>query len=210
MKIVGHSIEMIYPLNREGWVKAAKYIESSARTCYKSEDRITDDSWIKMIKMLKDKDHSAMLEFGSAMVKVTTDRGVTHEIVRHRIASYAQESTRYCNYSNDKFGNEITVICPINLFDDTKEAKLGFSTWKVAMEDAEKYYFLMLKEGTSPQIARSVLPNSLKTEINIKMNFREWLHFFKLRTAPAAHPDMQYVAKLIQEEFQKGLPELFV
>jgi thymidylate synthase (FAD) len=113
MQIIEHSVQMTYPITREDWLKEARHIEQSARTCYKSEDKITEDSFIKMLKMLRDKQHGAMLEFGQAKVKVICDRGVSHEIVRHRIASYAQESTRYCNYSKDKFSREITVIRPV-------------------------------------------------------------------------------------------------
>ena len=132
---------------------------------------------------------------GWKSIKFICDRGVSHEIVRHRDASFAQESTRYCNYSKDKFGNEITVIKPSfyeyvdNVFDKT-----SYDYWIEAMEEAEKQYFNLLKLGSTPQEARSVLPNSLKTEIIMTARFKEWAHFFELRCDKAAHPQMRELA----------------
>ena len=203
MQIIDHSIEMIYPTSSEGWVQAAKYIELAARNCYKSEEKITNDSWIPMIRNLKERNHGAMLEFGSAMVRVTTDRGILAEFTRHRLFSYAVESTRYCNYSKDKFGNELTFVRPVELQDN------ALKVWKDTMQFLEKTYLDLIAMGTSPQNARSILPNSLKTEMIVKGNLREWMHFFELRTSKAAHLDMRAVATLIQDEFQRGLPELF-
>ena len=131
--------------------------------------------------------------------------GNSHEIVRHRIAAYSQESTRYCNYSNSKFGNEITVIEPF-FFKDNPER---YELWKTAMEQAEATYFSLLKIGASPQEARSVLPNSLKTEIVVTYNLREWRHFFKLRTSAAAHPQMREIARPLLKAFQAQIPVVF-
>lgn len=137
----------------------------------------------------------------------TCDRGVTHEIVRHRPASYCQESTRYCNYSGDKFGNEITVIEPCYL--DESKHFLPYSAWADACQNAENQYFNMLKSGRSPQEARAVLPNSLKTELAMTTNLKEWRHFLKLRCAPGAHPQMREVACQLPERFHKEEPDLF-
>lgn len=128
-------------------------------------------------------------------VKFTCDRGVSHEIVRHRVASFAQESTRYCNYGLDKFGNEITVIRP----SWCKEGDDKYYIWKDACAEAEKWYFTMLSENATPQEARSVLPNSLKTEVIVTMNLDGWNHFFELRCAKDAHPDIQEVAKMAKQ-----------
>lgn len=200
MKVISPYSEILTPIDR---IKILSCIEKIGRVCYKSEDKITEDSASKFVKMLIQRGHEAMIEHFSISVKFVCDRGVSHEIVRHRIASYAQESTRYCNYSNDKFGNEITVIEPFGL-------KPGqYYYWLKSCEMAEDSYLKMLYYGTSPEMARSVLPNSLKTEIVVTMNLREWRHFFKLRTALAAHPQMRELTIPLFEEFCKQLPEIF-
>ena len=125
-------------------------------------------------------------------IKFVCDRGVSHEIVRHRVASFAQESTRYCNYGLDKFGNEITVIRP----SWCKQGDELYDIWKGGCEENEETYFAMLSKGATPQEARSVLPNSLKTEIIVTMNLSGWNHFFDLRCAKDAHPDIREVAKM--------------
>jgi thymidylate synthase (FAD) len=182
-----------------------KKIEKAGRTCYKSEDRITDDSALTFVKTICKSGHESVLEHEKVTVRIICDRGVSHEIVRHRIAAYSQESTRYCNYSNSKFGNEITVIEPL-FFKDNPER---YELWKTAMEQAEATYFSLLKIGASPQEARSVLPNSLKTEIVVTYNLREWKHFFKLRTSPAAHPQMREIACPLLRAFQARIPIVF-
>ena len=182
-----------------------KKIEKAGRTCYKSEDRITDDSALTFVKTICKSGHESVLEHEKVTVRIICDRGVSHEIVRHRIAAYSQESTRYCNYSNSKFGNEITVIEPL-FFKDNPER---YELWKTAMEQAEATYFSLLKIGASPQEARSVLPNSLKTEIVVTYNLREWRHFFKLRTSAAAHPQMREIARPLLKAFQAQIPVVF-
>ena len=173
--------------------EAMDLIERAGRVCYKSESKIEGGSAEKFIKGIISRGHESVIEHISITVCVICDRGVSHEIVRHRIASYSQESTRYCNYTTDKFSNEITVIKP--LFWD--EGSKKYDEWKKAMANCEKAYFSLIKEGASPQEARSVLPNSLKTEIFITMNIREWRHFFSLRCNKSAHPQMQQIAKMI-------------
>lgn len=184
-----------------------QHIEKIGRVCYKSENNITEDgeSAKKFVKMLIDRGHEAMIEHSSLSVKFIVDRGVSHELVRHRLASFAQESTRYCNYSKDKFGNEITVIKPC-FFDEHSET---YKEWKIAMECAENAYFVLLNKGASPQVARSVLPNSVKTEITITANYREWRNFFKLRTTQAAHPQMREVTIPLLEELKTKIPVVF-
>lgn len=202
MKVIKPSFEILTPINEE---EILKLIEVSGRTCYKSEDSITNDSSKKFVKMLIDRGHDAMIEHFNITVKIICDRGVTHEIVRHRIASYAQESTRYCNYNNTKFGNELTVIEPCFW---TKNSG-HYKCWLDAMQQAEDHYNAMILEGATPQEARSVLPNSLKTEIVVTMNIREWRHFFKLRTAKTAHPQMREIAIKILNSFKNLMPTLF-
>ena len=155
-------------------------IERAARTCYKSEGDIKEGSAEILLEKLIKSEHTAMLEFADVTVRIITNRGVTHELVRHRIASFAQESTRYCNYSKEQFGHELTFIRPV--FWEFCQDKYG--KWEQSMARAEKEYFELLEMGAAPQEARDVLPNALKTEICIKTNFREWRHIFKLRNAP--------------------------
>ena len=194
-----------------------KLIEEVGRTCYKSEDRITDDSCVNFVSGIVKRGHEAVIEHFNITVKLTVDRGVTHEIVRHRIASYAQESTRYCNYAQDKFGGEVTYIDlkggmeldPKVSALDAETASEIYREWVDACLDAERHYFKMLELGASPQIARSVLNNSTKSEICITMNMREWRHFFKLRTATAAHPQMREAVIPLLDEFKKTIPVLF-
>lgn len=180
-------------------------IERAGRVCYKSEDKITPGSAEQFCGMIKQRGHESVVEHAVASFRIICDRGVTHEIVRHRIASYSQESTRYCNYGKAKFGKEITVIRPPGLAGRSLEA------WTWAMEQAERAYFEMLDAGQSPQIARSVLPNSLKTEIVMTANFREWLHFLNLRSDrnPGAHPQMRQIGSLIEEILIRECPVVF-
>ena len=212
MKIIKPSYEILTPIS-DGGIKELQHIEKIGRVCYKSEDRITDDgeSAKKFVKMLISNGHEAMIEHSSLSVKFVVDRGVSHELVRHRIASFAQESTRYCNYSKDKFGNEITVILPC--FFDTGMSILSnslvYQEWKSACECAEERYFNLLKMGATPQQARTVLPNSLKTEITITANYREWRNFFKLRTAEASHPQMREVTIPLLKELKTLIPIIF-
>ena len=212
MKIIKPSYEILTPIS-DGGIKELQHIEKIGRVCYKSEDRITDDgeSAKKFVKMLISNGHEAMIEHSSLSVKFVVDRGVSHELVRHRIASFAQESTRYCNYSKDKFGNEITVILPC--FFDTGMGILSnslvYQEWKLACECAEERYFNLLKMGATPQQARTVLPNSLKTEITITANYREWRNFFKLRTAEASHPQMREITIPLLKELKTFIPIIF-
>lgn len=192
-------------------------IETIGRTCYKSEDKITEDSSEKFVRNLILRGHEAMLEFFDITVKFYCDRGLSHEIVRHRLANFAQESTRYCNYAADKFGNEVSFIDirrGIEL--DSKTKNLNeftitaiISEWLEACHDAEKHYFAMLELGASPQIARSSLNNSTKTEINVKMNLREWRHFFKLRCDVAAHPQMRELTIPLLQDMHEICPVVF-
>lgn len=187
-------------------------LERIGRVCYKSEANIKEGSAEKFIGNIIRRGHESVIEHESVTVSVVCDRGVTHEIVRHRIASYSQESTRYCNYSKDQFGNQITCIDLATGFgyDLTKEAdRAKYEVWKSACEAAEAHYFKLLELGATPEEARSVLPNSLKTEIVMTMNLREWRHFFRLRSSLRAHPQMREVSNLILKEFAERFPLFF-
>ena len=180
-------------------------IEQAGRTCYKSESKITDDSAEKFVRNILKRGHEAVIEHGSVTLRIICDRGVSHEIVRHRMASYCQESTRYCNYGKDDFGSEITVIQPRFV----KVGTDGWVLWPHACAMAGWCYFDLLDYGCTPQEARSVLPNSLKTEVVMTANMREWRHFIKLRTSPAAHPDMRVVAEMVYHTLLAAYPVFF-
>lgn len=183
-----------------------KKIEAIARNCYKSEDKITDESAPKMVASLIKRHHEAMLEHFSFSVKFVVDRGISHELVRHRIASFAQESQRYCNYG--KTNGEITFILPFFL----EYKSEGWNIWQEQMRAAEKTYLKMLNSGLTPQEARTALPNSTKTEVVMTANLREWRHFFKLRAADAtgaAYPQMKEVTIPLLEELKTLIPVVF-
>ena len=201
MRIIEPSFE-IMPVNGE---EILKNIERAGRTCYKSEDKITADSARKFVAGIVKSGHESVIEHEKVTVRIICDRGVTHEIVRHRIASYSQESTRYCNYSADKFGNELTFIRPFYWNDEPEKME----AWLCHMKLTEETYMQLIKLGASPQEARAILPNSLKTEIVVTMNVREWRHFFKVRCSPAAHPQMREVAIPILKKFQEIIPVVF-
>lgn len=192
-----------------------KSIASAGRVCYQSEANGKSDA--DFVRAIVRRGHESVIEHEKLSVRIICDRGITHEIVRHRVASYSQESTRYCNYSNDKFGAEITYIdisrgielCPVTSRLAPEVIAEILSEWMLACLDAERHYMRMLELGASPQIARSVLNNSTKTAIVVTMNLREWRHFFRLRCAPAAHPQMRQVANMLLNEFRETVPVIF-
>lgn len=202
MKIIKPRFEILDEING---IEILKKIEKIGRVCYKSEDKITDDSARDFVANILKRGHESVIEHEKVSVRVICDRGVTHEIVRHRIASYSQESTRYCNYSNEKFGKELTFIKPLFWEENSKE----YGMWLNAMQLIEKTYNSLIESGAEPQQARSILPNSLKTEIVVTMNLREWRHFFRLRTAKNAHPQMREIACALLDEFKSKVPVIF-
>lgn len=204
MRVIESSVEVDWIESGEQMLKR---IEEYGRTAYKSEDKITDDSASEFIRMIVKRKHFSVLEHVTVSARIICDRGVTHEMVRHRIASYTQESTRYCNYSKDKFGNELTFIRPSWCGISGRDTR--YDHWYNAMTNAEISYLTMIESGAKPQEARSVLPNSLKTEIVMTANLREWHHFFTLRTSKGAHPDMQVIANMLLNEFRSHIPVVF-
>ncbi|MCI8958767.1 MAG: FAD-dependent thymidylate synthase [Lachnospiraceae bacterium] len=202
MKIIEPGFEIVDLLDGNEMLKR---IERAGRVCYKSEAGITNDSAIRFVKNIIRSGHESVIEHEKITVKIICDRGVSHEIVRHRIASYSQESTRYCNYYAEKFGNELTFIKPYFWNKDFAKYKI----WENTMLYIEKAYMELIEAGAKPQEARSILPNSLKTEIIVTMNLREWRHFFKLRADKAAHPQMRQIALPLLKEFQNEIPVIF-
>jgi len=289
MKIINPSFEIlnITPAN------PLELLELAGRVCYKSEDKISEGTALPFVKKILEGHHESVIEHASMTIKFVCDRGVTHELVRHRLCAFSQESTRYCNYNKDKFGNEITVIEPYfwvdeawvqslkmlskrsnsmkdyqtseiisilvsaqtilsksnkdvcnelmidrstlcnwlnfncfpnahscmlirnwvetnisSLLEATSKERL-YNVWHAACQRAEISYFALLQMGASPQQARTVLPNSLKTEIVVTANLREWRHVFKLRTSKAAHPQMRELMLMTLEEVKKRIPLIF-
>lgn len=193
---------------------ALEIIEAAGRTCYKSEDKITLDSAPKFAEMILKRGHESVIEHVSATVRFICDRGVSHEIVRHRLASYSQESTRYCDYE----GGHVAFVIPtwVDVVPGVLAEPIplaahdeGSRYWLGAMMQAEEFYRVLRRQGWRPEQARSVLPNSLKTEIVMTANLREWRHFFKLRTAPAAHPQMREVVIPLLEKMKQKVPVIF-
>jgi len=182
----------------------ARVVEEMGRICYQSSHKMTEDSADAFVRMILARGHESVIEHVSASFRIVMDRGVSHEAVRHRIASFSQESTRFCNYAKESFGNCVQVIEPPWLH-------LGpaHDIWLPQMESAEKAYFALLATGEPPELARSVLPTCLKTELAVTANAREWRHFLRLRSSPKAHPQMRIVAGLLRTELVRWFPVAF-
>lgn len=205
MRVINAGYEIISELNG---AEILKHIERCARVCYKSEDRITDGSAEKMVAALIRSGHEAMLEHYSFTVKFICDRGISHELVRHRIASFAQESSRYCCYAKDKFGKELTFINPCFWEPDSD----NYARWFHEMDEAEKTYLAMIESGATPEQARDILPMSIKTEIVMTANLRAWRHFFKLRAEGVTgkpHPQMLEITIPFLKELKQKIPVVF-
>jgi thymidylate synthase (FAD) len=197
MRFVDQSWSFVSIPNGENMLRR---IEEAGRTCYKSEDKITPESARKFVEHAIKIGHFSIIEHENVSVRIICDRGVTHEIVRHRLASYSQESTRYCNYGKGKFGGEITCVTPT--------FELTYAD-KALLTIIETHYMRRLEEGLAPQDARYFLPNGLKTEIVMTCNIREWRHIFALRTSPKAHPQIRELMKEVLYGFQVTMPILF-
>lgn len=218
MKVIKPEYKILTPISKGG-IEELKHIEMIGRVCYRSEDKITDDgtSAIKFVSGLIKAGHEAMIEHSALSVMFTCDRGVSHELTRHRIASFAQESQRYVSYAKEKFGSEIKAVgIGGGIYLDKKMNGLSeidlyeiVCEWADAMADAEKHYMEMIKLGATPQIARSVLPNATATTITISTNYREWRNIFKLRTASDAHPQMRELMIPLCKELKDKIPVIF-
>lgn len=217
MKLIKPYYEIESEIDSE---KILRHLEKAARTCYKSEHKISDfETTKKFIRSIINRGHESTIEHYSLSVRIICSRSFTHELVRHRLCAFSQESTRYCNYSKDEFGNNLTFIIPpwVNIpegeytsiekipEDFTKQEQYWFETMLVI----ERTYKFLIDHGWSAQQARMVLPNSLKTEIVITANLREFRHIFNLRTSKAAHPEMREVMIPLLKEFKKKIPVLF-
>ncbi len=202
VKVISDSVEIMTPLDGEAILK---HLELCIRNCYKSEDKIEPGSAEKMIRKIIELKHEAMLEHFSITVRLITDIGVYKDLTRHRIASFAIESTRYCNYSKGKFGSEITVMEPPELVPGTE----AYDIWMKCMTDIETAYNMLAAQGYKADVCRMVLPHSTKASVIMTANLREWRHIFKLRTAKAAHPTVRRVMAKVLTEFQRRIPIIF-
>jgi len=210
MKLIKPSVE-IMSIMEDG--KSLELIEKAGRTCYKSEDKITEDSTNNFVRRIRRRGHLSVLEHSAATVRFICDRGISHEIVRHRLCAISQESTRYCDYER-----EVAFIIPpwvdiepgvYDFMSSEHNIKPADWIWYKMMLEAEKAYKELLKSGWLPQQARSVLTNSLKTEVVMTCNFREWLHIFNLRCSKPAHPQMREVMLMLLEKLHAKVPVLF-
>lgn len=202
MKIINQTVNILTPLDGDAILK---HVERCGRVCYQSTHRIDDGSAPRFARGVIRRGHESVLEHYSLTVSFITDRAIANQVVRHRIASYSQESTRYCNYMTDRFEGEITVIAP----DYLKPGTNGWVKWENACKAAEYAYFDLLDFGCTPEEARDVLPHCLKTELVMTANLREWRHFFKLRTEEHAHPRMRKLAGMLLEQLRAAIPVVF-
>lgn len=216
MKIIEPSVEVIFhnPIHpKTGMTLPIEvFLERAGRTCYKSEDRITPTSAADFVRMIERRGHHSVVEHGFASVRFVCDRGVTHELVRHRLASYSQESTRYCNYTKESKGGAIGVIMPPFEFTDNDSEDYRekvVDEWAAAMLDCERHYFNLIEFGQPPQLARYVLPIGLKTEIVMSCNIREWMHVFSQRCSKAAHPGIRGLMLQVLDQFAEEIPTIF-
>lgn len=217
MKIIKPMVEILFPDTPKAAYTELKRIEEAGRTCYQSEKDIAPT---RFVKNLIERKHESPLEHGFMSVRFTTDRGIANEIVRHRIASFSQESTRYCAYDKDKFNNEIQIVdftgaCEYDPYWSALDFKQGVEAiqeWSTALQEAEAHYMKLREMGVSPQIARGVLPLATKTSLIMTANLREWRHFLNLRAANTtgpAHPQMQELARMLLIEAENLFPAVF-
>ena len=196
----------------EPWIKVEKIdgkqimkkIERACRTCYRSEGKITEDSYKNLIKNCITRGHESVLEHEKVSVRIYNDIGSYKDLTRHRFASFSVESTRYCSYDKDKYGNEIKVINPVYI-----EDKEIYETWKKTIEEMEKGYMQMKKLNATTDMCRNLLPHSTAAEYTMTANIREWKHIFNLRANNHVHPAIRAVMIPLLKYFKEQMPEIF-
>ncbi len=202
MKLVDSGFEIMTPIDGDYIIK---FIEKCGRTCYKSEDKITADSAKKLLTNIIASGHHSVIEHFSVTVKFTCDLGFYKDITRHRVASFSIESTRYCNYSKGKFGKELSIIKPVHIGENTPE----YEIWKSCMQNIEDHYLKMAELGATPDQLRMMLPHSIKADVVMTANLREWRHVLGLRTSKRVHPSIHTVMRKLLKEFQNRIPVIF-
>lgn len=205
MKVIEPSVEILTKLNGN---KILKSLEEYGRTCYKSEKKITNDSCIKFITSIVKSGHHSVLEHASFTARFIVSRATSHQLVRHRLIAVSQESQRYCNYNADKFDKRVTFIRPHNLI-DTSEVPSPYQIWYQCMEACEKSYMQMIDMGMPAQVARECLPNSVKTELVVTANLREWRHILTLRTAKGSDDGIKFIMRELLNMVKESIPIVF-
>ncbi len=196
----------------EPWIKVEKFdgvkimkrIERACRTCYRSEDKISEDSYKNLLTNCLNRGHESVLEHEKITVRIYSDIGSYKDLTRHRFASFSVESTRYCSYNKDKYGNEIAIIDPVYI-----EDKAVYATWKNAMEEMEKSYMKMKELGATTDMCREILPHSTAAEYTMTANIREWKHILELRTTNHVHPAIRQILIPLLLLFKEQMPEIF-
>ena len=196
----------------EPWIKVEKIdgkkimkrIERACRTCYRSEEKIGEDTYKNLIKNCITRGHESVLEHEKVTVRIYSDIGSYKDLTRHRFGSFSVESTRYCSYDKDKYGNEISIMNPIYI-----EDKEIYEVWKKTMEEMEKGYIKMKELGATTDMVREVLPHSTAAEYTMTANIREWKHLLSLRTTKHVHPSIRQVLIPLLRLFKQEMPEIF-
>lgn len=198
-------IEPIIEIENVNYKRIMKNLERACRTCYRSEDKITDESYKTLLKNCINRGHESILEHEKITIQMVCDIGVYKDLTRHRIASFSIESTRYCNYGKDKFDNQIKFIKPVNMEENTEL----YTEWKEACENIEKHYIKMAKLGATPDQMRMILPHSTAALVTMTANVREWKHILELRASSHAHPSVEQVMIPLLIHFKENMPEIF-
>lgn len=196
----------------EPWIKVEKIdgkkimkrIERACRTCYRSEGKITEDSYKNLIKNCINRGHESVLEHEKVTVRIYNDIGSYKDLTRHRFASFSVESTRYCSYDKDKYGNEISFMDPVYIEDEKV-----YEVWKKTMQDIENSYLEMKKLGATTDMCRNILPHSTAAEYTMTANIREWKHIFELRANNHVHPAIRQVMIPLLKYFKEQMPDIF-
>ena len=185
--------------------KMLQRIERACRTCYRSENLITENSYKKLLKNCLNRGHESILEHEKVSIRMICDIGVYKDLTRHRFGSFSIESTRYCNYGKDKFDSEIKFIKPVHI----EEGSSLYNYWETGLEALEENYLKMAQEGAKPDQLRMLLPHSTAAEVNMTCNLREWKHVLSLRCTNHAHPSIRQLLIPLLLKFKKDMPEIF-
>lgn len=198
-------VKPIVEIEKVDYNRIMKNLERACRTCYRSENNITEESYKTLLKNCINRGHESILEHEKITIRMICDVGVYKDLTRHRIASFSIESTRYCNYGKDKFENEIKFIEPVNIDENTEI----YEEWKTACGEIEKHYLKMANFGATPDQMRMILPHSTAAQVTMTANIREWKHILSLRANAHAHPAVEQVMIPLLIHFKEKMPEIF-
>lgn len=198
-------IEPVVEVEKVDYNKIMRNLERACRTCYRSEDKITEESYKTLLKNCINRGHESILEHEKITIRMTCDIGVYKDLTRHRHASFSIESTRYCNYGKDKFDNQIKFIKPVNMEENTEL----YNEWEKSLEEIESHYIKMVSLNATPDQMRMILPHSTAAEVTMTANIREWKHILSLRCTKHAHPAVEQVMIPLLLHLKKNMPEIF-